>query len=169
MLILWLKRINPLPKWSAMVEALKQPTVGFENLAEQVEGTFSNATRKVMTLEDYAKELKSQCKSKTHTSSDDTQWPPPVDDEHKVFRLEIIEAKQKIRRGGVESDWIQCKLVDDKVDEVVCQKIPIQLKDIIFSKVEDQSKVHVLVEGAPGSRKSTLSFHIRHQWAKLQD
>ena len=149
-----------------MVEALKQPTVGFENLAEQVESMFSDATCKVVTLEDYAKELKSQCKSKIHTSSDDTQWPPPVDDEHKVFKLEIIKAKQKIRRGDVESDWIQYKLVDDKVDEVVCQKIPIQLEDIIFSK--DQSKVHVLVEGAPGSGKSTLSFHIRHQWANEQ-
>ena len=79
-----------------MVEALKQPTVGFENLAEQVESTFSNATCKLLTLEDFAKEWKSRCKSKIHTSSDDTQWPPPVDDEHKVFRLEIIEAKQKI-------------------------------------------------------------------------
>ena len=133
-----------------------------------MESTFSDATCKVVTLEDYAKELKSQCKSKIHTSSDDTQWPPPVDDEYryKVFRLEIIKAKQKIRRGGVKSDWIQCKLVDDKVDEIVCQKVPIQLEDIIFSK--DQLKVHVLVKGAPGSGKSTLSFHIRYQWANGQ-
>jgi hypothetical protein len=45
MLTLWLKRVNPLPKWSAMVEALKEPTVGFEELAEQVEqSAHSDAT-----------------------------------------------------------------------------------------------------------------------------
>ena len=115
-----------------------------------------------MKLEDYAKELKSRCKSKTHASSDDTQWPPPVDDEHKVFRLEIVEAKRKIRRRGVESDWARCKFIGDKVDEVARQRVPIELKDI-FSKIED--KPNVLMEGAPGSGKSTLSFHIRHQWA----
>ena len=37
MLTLWLKRVNPPPRWSVMVEALKEPTVGFENLAERVE------------------------------------------------------------------------------------------------------------------------------------
>ena len=41
MLTLWLKR---LPKWSAMVEALKEPAVGFEDLAEQVESMFSDTT-----------------------------------------------------------------------------------------------------------------------------
>ena len=45
MLTLWLKRVNPPPKWSAMVEALKEPAVGFEDLAKQVEcSVLSDAT-----------------------------------------------------------------------------------------------------------------------------
>ena len=45
MLTLWLKRVNPPPKWSAMVEALKKPAIGFEDLAEQVErSVLSDAT-----------------------------------------------------------------------------------------------------------------------------
>ena len=40
MLTQWLKRANPPPTWLAMVEALKVPTVGFEQLAEQVENKF---------------------------------------------------------------------------------------------------------------------------------
>ena len=40
MLTLWLKRANPPPTWSAMVEALKEPAVGFEDLAEEVESKF---------------------------------------------------------------------------------------------------------------------------------
>ena len=45
MLTLWLKRVSPPPKWSAMVEALKEPAIGFEDLAEQVEhSVLSDAT-----------------------------------------------------------------------------------------------------------------------------
>ena len=40
MLTLWLRRVDPLPTWSAMVAALKKPAVGFEDLAEQVENKF---------------------------------------------------------------------------------------------------------------------------------
>ena len=122
-----------------------------------------SSTPNLTKLEEYAEELKYRCKAKAHAPSDDTQWPPPVDDKHKVFRLEIVEAKRKIRRIDVESDWVRCKTIDDKVDEVVRLRAPIELKDI-FSKVEDQP--NVLMEGAPGSGKSTLSFHIRHEWAK---
>ena len=113
-------------------------------------------------LEKYAEELKCRCKAKARAPSDDTQWPPPVDDKHKVFRLEIVEAKRKIRRTGVESDWVRYKTID-KVDKVAQQRDPVELKDI-FSKIEGQP--NVLMEGAPGSGKSTLSFHIRHEWAK---
>ena len=40
MLILWLRRVSPPPTWSAMVGALKEPTVGLEDLAEEVESKF---------------------------------------------------------------------------------------------------------------------------------
>jgi hypothetical protein len=36
MLTMWLKRVNPPPTWSAMVEALRSPTVGYEHLTEHV-------------------------------------------------------------------------------------------------------------------------------------
>ena len=111
---------------------------------------------------DYAKEMKSRFKARTHASSGGTQWPPPVDDEHKVFRLEIVEAKRTIRRRGVDSDRVRGKTIDDKVDEVVRKGVPIKLKDV-FMKIKDHPKV--IMEGAPGSGKSTLSFHICHQWA----
>ena len=37
MLTLWLKHTNPLPTWSALVTALKQPTIGLQQLAKQIE------------------------------------------------------------------------------------------------------------------------------------
>ena len=109
--------------------------------------------------------MKSHYKAKTYASCDDIQWPPPVDDEHKVFRLEIVEAKRRVRRTDIDRAWVRSKFIDDKVDEVIRQRIPIELKDI-FTKIEGQSKV--LLEGAPGCGKSTLSFYICRQWADGQ-
>ena len=119
-------------------------------------------SRKMGKLDCYAEELKSRYKVKTYSSSDDTQWPPPVDDEHKVFRLEMVETEQKIQRTGIDSDWARCKTID-KVDDIIHQRVLIELKDI-FTKIKGQPK-KVLLEGAPGCGKSTLSFHICRQWA----
>ena len=117
----------------------------------------------MVKIEDYAEELKSDYKYETYASTDDIKWPPPVDEKYKVFRLEMVEAKRNIRRRDSDSDLIRCKTIHEKVDEVVKQRVPIELKDI-FSKIEGQRK-RVLMEGAPGSGKSTLSFHICRQWA----
>ena len=52
MLTLWLKRVNPPPTWSAMVEALKEPTVGFEDLAEEVDSKFIRQSSKASDTTD---------------------------------------------------------------------------------------------------------------------
>ena len=41
MLTLWLKQVDPPPTWSALVTALKQPTVGLQQIAEKIEKTFN--------------------------------------------------------------------------------------------------------------------------------
>ena len=41
MLTLWLKRVDPPPTWSALVTALKQPTTGFQQLAEEIEELYT--------------------------------------------------------------------------------------------------------------------------------
>ena len=40
MLNLWLKQGDPRPTWSAMIDALKEPVIGFQQLAEEVESKF---------------------------------------------------------------------------------------------------------------------------------
>ena len=120
-------------------------------------------SRNVVKLEDYAEDLKSDYKFETYASTDNIKWPPPVDENYKVFRLEMVKAERNIRRTDIDSDWVRCKTIREKVDEVVNQRVPIELKDI-FKKIDGQRK-RVLMEGAPGCGKSTLSFHICHQWA----
>ena len=41
MLTLWLKRVDPPPTWSALVIALKRPTTGFQQLAEEIEEIYT--------------------------------------------------------------------------------------------------------------------------------
>ena len=115
----------------------------------------------MVKLDEYAEDLKSDYKFETYATTDDIKWPPPVDKKYKVFRLEIVEAN--IWRSDFDSDWVRCKKIHEKVDKVVKQRDPIELKDI-FDKIEGQRK-RVLMEGAPGSGKSTLSFHICREWA----
>lgn len=43
MLSLWLKQVNPSPTWTALITALKQPTVGLEQLAKQIESIHVSA------------------------------------------------------------------------------------------------------------------------------
>ena len=43
MLSLWLKQVNPSPTWIALITALKQPTVGLGQLAQQIESMHISA------------------------------------------------------------------------------------------------------------------------------
>ena len=71
--------------------------------------------------------------------------------------------KEKIQRGRVDNEFIQMTITG-KVDDILQQKIPVELENI-FSDCDRKRKV-VLLEGAPGSGKSTLCLHICQEWAE---
>ena len=50
MLTLWLKQVDPPPTWSAMISALRQPTVGLQKLADSV-STESEPTKSDLVFE----------------------------------------------------------------------------------------------------------------------
>ena len=52
MLTLWLRGVDPLPTWSAMVTALKKPAVGLGDLAEEVESKFIRQSSKASDTTD---------------------------------------------------------------------------------------------------------------------
>ena len=86
------------------------------------------------------------------------QWPPPVTD--KVFRLAMIK-KERVQRGNIKDEFVE-KTITGKVDDILQHKVPIKLKDLEL--FEDKPK-KVLLEGAPGCGKSTLSLNICQQWS----
>ena len=89
-----------------------------------------------------------------------TQWPPlPV---NKVFKLAMIQ-KEEIQRGRIDDEFIRLTITG-KVDDTLQKKTPVDLENI-FSDCDRKRKL-VLVEGAPGSGKSTLCLHICQEWAE---
>ena len=108
---------------------------------------------------DYLKYLYASLDKKQTTSN---QWPPSAT--KKFFRLAMIKTAT-VRRGYIDDRFIRMT-VTGKVDDILQEKYPIQLEDI-FKETEDQRKV-ILLEGAPGCGKSTLSVYICQQWEKGQ-
>ena len=101
--------------------------------------------------------MKSLYKAKTQASfSDDDHWPPPVTD--KVFSLAMIMPEQ-VQRRNIEDHFIR-ETITGKIDDILQRKVPITLVQIC----EKAEQKKILIEGAPGCGKSTLSLHICHEW-----
>ena len=71
--------------------------------------------------------------------------------------------KEEIQRGVIDDEFIRLTITG-KVDDILQKKTPIDLENI-FSDCDRKRKL-VLVEGAPGSGKSTLTLHICQEWAE---
>ena len=84
------------------------------------------------------------------------QWPPSVT--HKVLNLAIVKST-KVRIGEIQDEYTRMTITG-KVDDILQEKQPIDLKDL-FCETKRQV---ILIEGAPGGGKSTLSIHICRQW-----
>ena len=108
---------------------------------------------------DYLKYLYASLDKKQTTSN---QWPPSAT--KKFFRLAMIKTVT-VRRGYIDDRFVRMTITG-KVDDILQEKYLIQLKDI-FKETEGQRKV-ILLEGAPGCGKSTLSVYICQQWEKGQ-
>ena len=108
---------------------------------------------------DYLKYLYASLDKKQTTSN---QWPPSAT--KKFFRLTMIKTAT-VRRGYIDDRFVRMTITG-KVDDILLEKSPIQLEDI-FKETKGQRKV-ILLEGAPGCGKSTLSVYICQQWEKGQ-
>ena len=108
-------------------------------------------------LEEFTGHLKSLYKAKTQASfSGDDDWPPPVTE--KVFSLAMIMPEQ-VQRRNIDDHFTR-ETITGKIDDILRRKVPVTLKKI-FEKPEQKK---ILIEGAPGCGKSTLSLHICHEW-----
>ena len=176
----WLSQIEPVPCWEAIVGAVFH--VGKEQLANSIRGKYCpqytlpvkanqpNQQNDKTVLQHYAQELKD--------SYSDLQ-PPPIfqtlagdDDEgpspsEKFINL-VMTSREREQRGGVEEEHVRM-VTEGNVSGMTEYmrkknlKVPVELRDI-FTLDKKRHKV-ILIEGAPGSGKSTLFWHICQKWS----
>ena len=107
----------------------------------------------------YANYLK-QRHLQVQISMSSNKWlPSPT---QKIFNLAIIKT-EKIQRGKIDDDFV-LKSMRGQIDDILLEKSPIKLEEI-FSNIEGERKV-ILIDGAPGSGKSTLTVHICQRWSR---
>ena len=176
----WLSQIEPVPCWEAIVGAVFH--VGKEQLANSIRGKYCpqytlpvkanqpNQQNDKTVLQHYAQELKD--------SYSDLQ-PPPIfqalagdDDEgpspsEKFINL-VMTSREREQRGGVEEEHVRMATEGNVSGMTECMrkknlKVPVELRDI-FTLDKKRHKV-ILIEGAPGSGKSTLFWHICQKWS----
>ena len=95
------------------------------------------------------------------------QWPPLPASEIYI-NLALIK-QQNVKLNQIDDPYTR-STIHFCPDDVLKQKVPINLKDIF--KIENGKKKCILIEAGPGLGKTTLSFKICKDWANgdlLQD
>lgn len=92
-------------------------------------------------------------------SSSMSSFPSPT---NKFFNLAMIE-REKYRRVK-RNDEVIAMSITGKIDDIFQEKHLIKIEDILHKTA--MKRIVVLIEGAPGSGKSTLCLHIGQQWGR---
>ena len=88
------------------------------------------------------------------------EWiPSPT---KKIFRLAMIQ-RDKVQRGHIEDRFVRMT-ISGSVDDILHAKSPVELENIFRNGLHGGEII--LIEGAPGSGKSTLTVHICQRWSK---
>ena len=85
---------------------------------------------------------------------------------NKVFRLALVKT-DKLRTQNVQEEFLRQKTIAGKVDDIFEKAVEkIELKNIFQGTESDGKPKKVLLEGAPGCGKSTLSLQICRLWSE---
>ena len=177
----WLsQQIDPVPCWEAIVGAVFN--VGKEKLAEiikreycphyilPVKASQPNQCNEDAFLQQYAQDLKDSYSDLKPPpifqalAGDDNDGPSPSE---KFINL-VMTSREREQRGGVEEEHVRMATEGNisGMTEYMSKKnlkVPVELRDIFTL----DKKLHklILIEGAPGSGKSTLFWHICQKWS----
>ena len=81
----------------------------------------------------------------------------------KNIKLALIQG-EPIKYREIK-DRFAVMTITGRVDDILHQKTPIEIESIFKDKKHGSQQV-ILIEGAPGIGKSTLTIHIRERWGK---
>ncbi len=156
-----------------MIQALRQPTVQMNALADKIQekvstkSLLSNSSQPSSdpTVVRYASFLKDKYKQMSAFPDD---WPPPL--KEKFTKLALIERKIRLPQAK-HTQSIEHDYATGNVDNIVERKQEITLEQIFQplpgdSKVAAPNRYTVVMDGAPGVGKTTLSRKICIDWAQ---
>lgn len=104
----------------------------------------------------YSDDLK--CAYSNHQYQTVVDWPPPL---HENFMRLAMISEQGVRKGEMDPQFIG-QITQGNVENILRSKTEIQLHEI-FDKTKGNV---VLLEGAPGSGKTTLCWYICQEWGR---
>ena len=111
-------------------------------------------------LTKFSDKLRKRYQLATQTTVSHTEWiASPT---RKVFRLAMIQREQ-VQHGRVDDQFVKMTITG-KIDDILHSKSPIELRNIL----RDKERQIVLIEGAPGSGKTTLTIFICQKWGKRE-
>ena len=164
--------------WVEIDQALRQTTVQMNTLAVEIQEMASKQSLSTSSSQPssdptpecvvrYTSFLKDRYKQMS-TFPDD--WPPPL--KEKFTKLALIERKKQIRLTQAKHQpSIQYDYATGNVDNIVERKKAITLEQIFEplsgdSKIDAPNRYTVVMDGAPGVGKTTLSRKICIDWAQ---
>ena len=137
-----------------VIEAMKQTEQGFF-VKESISSLFLDDLLLYSFITVFGSELKQRYQISMISVSHAEWIAPPIE---MIFRLAMIQ-REKVQHGRNEDRFVRMT-ISGKIDDILHAKTPIELENIF------KGGDIILIEGAPGSGKSTLTIHICQRWGK---
>ena len=142
-----------------LIESAREIEESFFDMENIISLSVSNRWLYNPKLTRFGAQLKQQYQQSQGLPSPVEWIPSPT---KKIFRLAMIQ-RERVQRGHIEDRFVRMT-ISGRVDDILHAKSPVEL-EYIFRSTLHGSEI-VLIEGAPGSGKSTLTVHIYQRWGK---